>query len=283
MSTQSNPPQDKNIQEQISELRSLIITLEKATEDFNKLDEALHEFQNTITHFTEISSEGIVVVQDFKYVWVNRAACEILGYSEQDLLALSVKDTTGPDMRNKAESMDKQMLSGMAMDQPTEWLALKGDRTLRYLKAFGYRIKFRGRAAVLSVFYDVTEERKMRDELQLQSQILDLVTDSVFMLDKNGKIVYVNEAAYTTRGYSKTELLGKSIIDITPDAYKRRAKILLNQFSEHKSTRFDTAHICKDGSEMLIEVDARAIRINKSVHYLGVAREKRKAIEYTVG
>jgi PAS domain S-box-containing protein len=282
MNTQSNSLQDKDVREQISELRGLITSLEKVTEDFNKLDEALQELQATIAHFAEITSEGIAVVQDLKYVWVNRAACEILGYSEQDLLALSVMDTTVPDLRKKLESVDKQILAGSQLEQPTEWLALRGDRTLRYLKAFGYPIKFRGRTAVLSVFYDVTEEKKMRDELHLRSQILDLVTDSVFMLDKNGKIVYVNEAAYATRGYSKTELLGKSIIDITPDAYKSRAKILLNQFSEHKSTRFDTAHICRDGTQMLIEVDARAIRINKVVHYLGVARERRKLIEYTV-
>jgi PAS domain S-box-containing protein len=283
MSTQGNPPQDKNIRDQISELRSLINTLEKATENFNKLDEVLHEFENTIAVFTEITSEGIVIVQDLEYVWVNRAACEILGYCERDLLGLSVKDTTVPDLRNKLESMDKMILAGSAVEQPTEWLALRGDRTLRYLKAFGYPIKYRGRPAVLSVFYDVTEERKLRDDLHLRAQILDLVTDSVFLLDKSGKIVYVNEAAYSMRGYSKTELLGKSIIDITPDAYKRRAKILLRQFSEHKSTRFDTAHICKDGSEMLIEVDARVIRINKAVNYLGVAREKNSPTEFTVG
>ena len=45
------------------------------------------------------------------------------------------------------------------------------------------------------------------DKSQLMIQLLDSATDSIFLHDFDGNFVYVNEAAYKTRGYTKEELM----------------------------------------------------------------------------
>ena len=260
-------------------LRNDISALDNAVARIKGLDESIIELQHVLAAIVNATIEGLVLVQDFKIIWASATACDMLGYPLMELQTAPIVNLLVPDQRDKARALTNMLLAGAEIKQPVEWTILRKDRIVSHVKTFGFRIKFQDKPALFIVLHDITEEIKMRDELQLRALLLDSVSDSVFLCDRKGKIVYVNEAAYMTRGYGKTELLGKNILDITPDAFRRKAVIMMRQFSEHKSTRFRTAHICADGSSVSIEVNARAICIGKKTHYLGVAREKHKPEE----
>ena len=266
----------------LAELREEIPHLEKAVEDFKCLDESMKELRIMMTSFAEKAREGIVLVQDHKVVWVNKAAGNIVGYLGMELIGMSMREVVLPDQRDKAEALTDMLVAGIIIEQPQEWTLLRKDRTTRNVKSFGYQVQFKKRPAIVIFFYDVTEENQLRDELQMRALLLDSVTDSVFLLDTKGKIVYLNEAAYATRGYTKEELLNRNVLDITPKELKRKFDIRVSQFSEHRGAKFDTVHICKDGSRMKVEVHGKAIKIGKKSYLLGVAREKHNITEFVV-
>lgn len=55
---------------------------------------------------------------------------------------------------------------------------------------------------------DVTERRRAEEELRLSAQILNSISDTIFLLDPDGNFVYLNEAAWRTRGYTREEMMG---------------------------------------------------------------------------
>ncbi|HXW96001.1 MAG TPA: PAS domain S-box protein, partial [Gemmatimonadales bacterium] len=54
---------------------------------------------------------------------------------------------------------------------------------------------------------DVTEQRRAEEELRLFRQATDLATESIFWLNRDGKLLYVNESACQSLGYTREELL----------------------------------------------------------------------------
>ncbi len=58
------------------------------------------------------------------------------------------------------------------------------------------------------VFRDVTEEYRRREEMRLNTFVLDQIQDGVTVTDLNGTITYVNDAEARKQGRSKDELVG---------------------------------------------------------------------------
>ncbi|MCC7576845.1 MAG: PAS domain S-box protein, partial [Methanomethylovorans sp.] len=63
---------------------------------------------------------------------------------------------------------------------------------------------------MFSVGTDITSEKKAKEQLKLQSLVLDQITDCVTVTDLNGTITYVNNAEAQVLGYPREELTGRS-------------------------------------------------------------------------
>ncbi|MCX6005035.1 MAG: PAS domain S-box protein [Chloroflexi bacterium] len=258
----------------IAELRAGLIQYENKIPDFNRLRAVLGEIEDTIQTITENVTEGIVITQDDKYVYANRAAADIFGYPREEIIGMPVTDVTLPGMRKSLSARDKMIQAGDSIVRvPEEWPVLRKDRTVRYVKAFAYRIIYFGKPASLVFFYDITEKKKMQDELSFNAYLLDMVTDAIFLLDMEGNIVYVNEAACEARGYTREELLQMNILDITAPEFKHKVNIRISQFSQRKESRFNSTHICKNGARIPIEVRGKIIQRGGKSFMLGVARD----------
>ncbi len=125
----------------------------------------------------------------------------------------------------------------------------------------------------LCVAQDITERRKIEDELKLEAQILDVATDSIFLHTLEGKFVYVNEEAYKSRGYTKEELLGMKLQQLDAPWAATQIVPRVRDLQEKGEVTFESAHICKDGHEMPVEVHARIIENGGQRLILSVSRD----------
>jgi PAS domain S-box-containing protein len=134
---------------------------------------------------------------------------------------------------------------------------------------------------ICGVFFDITARKLSEEEVQLKAALLDAVSDSVFLHDLEGHFLYVNEAAYQTRGYGKEELLGKDLSVLPTPEYARTREERLGELMQKGATIFESAHLCKDGSVMPVEVHARLIVLNGRTLILSAARDitERKVAE----
>ena len=98
------------------------------------------------------------------------------------------------------------------------------------------------------------KRRQAEDELVLLKTSVDQAYDEVFWLDFEGNILYVNEAACRTTGYSNDELREMKIFkldpDFTPDIWAKSVEDLRKQKIQFITTR----HRCKDGTIIDVEI-----------------------------
>ncbi len=258
---------------QVGELTDAVATFDRTLSQLKRVNAVFKETQEMMATFADNSREGIVLVQDNKFLWVNKSACKISGYSFEEMLALPVSDIVSPTHRDRLMARTKLVLSGDTISEAQEWPVLRKDRMLRYVRIFSYRVIFRQQPAIISFFYDVTEEKKLSDESQMRAQILDSVNDQVIVTDLLGKIVYVNDAVFEMMGYPKEDLLKMNILEITAPEYRKKAVIRLKQASEHKEARFFTIGIRNDGSRINLDVRAKIIKRGGKQFVLTVGRE----------
>ncbi|MDD5313403.1 MAG: PAS domain-containing protein [Dehalococcoidia bacterium] len=258
----------------VSDLRASLAKHSHNIPDFKYLVSALEEIDDMIQTITENVPEGIVITQDGKHLYGNKAAAEIFGYTREEIVGLPVTEVTLPAMRESLLARDRMIQAGDSIARiPAEWPCLRKDRTVRYVRAFAYRIIYLGKPASLVFFFDITEKKRMEDELAFNSYLLNMVTDSVFLLGTEGNIAYVNQAACETRGYTREELLRMNFLDITTPELRHKAAIRVSQFSEKKESRFHSAHTSKDGVRIPVEIRGKIIKRGGKPFVLCVARD----------
>ncbi|MDE2309971.1 MAG: PAS domain S-box protein [Betaproteobacteria bacterium] len=108
--------------------------------------------------------------------------------------------------------------------------------------------------------------------MRLRAQLLDSTSDSVFVADFDGSFVYLNEAAWKTRGYTRDELLGMNLHVLDTPKYEKFIESRMRDMMENGQCIFESAHRRKDGSVMPIEVSARIIESGGRKLVLSVVR-----------
>ncbi len=258
---------------QVEELTEAIVDMDSSLTHLKKLGGAIREVQALMDTVADKSGEGVALFQDNRFVWVNKAACVISGYTFDEMLALSVPDITLPSHRDKLVARINMLLAGDPFDTPQVWPVYRKDRMVRHVMIFSYRVIYREKPAILSIYYDITENKKILDESLMRAHILDSINDHVLLVDMSGKIAYVNDAVCDSMGYLKDELMNLNVIELIAPDFRKKFNIRMQQISEHKEARYKTILIRKDRSLIHMEIRARIIKQGDKQFVLAVARE----------
>ena len=259
----------------LKELGKHLVLEGEAAYYFNLLQANVNEMKTMVDAFTEQANEGCMLVQDSRIVWVNQAVSRITGYKMEELIGRPLSDLSMPAMRDKLGARVRMLLAGDTVPLPEEWPILKGDRTVIYINLFAYRVSFMGSHALLSFFFDVTEQKKIAEERRMRSEMMDSINDGVFLMDLNGQIVFANAAFCEMAGYNKDQIAGVNVQELVAPELRQRFDIRMKQFSTHREARFTTTAQNREGQRMAVEVRGKIIVFNGKQRLLGVARSVR--------
>ncbi len=120
---------------------------------------------------------------------------------------------------------------------------------------------------------DITERKHAEDELKLSAQILNSISDTVFLIDLQGNFVYLNEAAWNTRGYTREEMMGMDLRTLNVPEYNLLLASRMKEVMDKGHGFFESAHRCKDGSVMSVEINARITESGGRTLVLSVIRD----------
>ena len=121
---------------------------------------------------------------------------------------------------------------------------------------FAVRIRRAERLVSLAVRNDTNLRELQRSEEHLRL-VLEHVGDALFLHGQDGKILDVNPQACRSLGYSRQELLGRSIRFIDEDYKQEDLDELLRKLNELTEVVFESRHVRKDGSSFPVEVRIR--------------------------
>ena len=115
--------------------------------------------------------EGLLItdIETKRIQRVNSSLCQMLGYSEEELLAKSIQELHPPEevpeelARFRAAAEDRVSIT---QDRPI----LRKDKSVFYADITGHRIDYNGRPCLLALFRDITERRRTEEEFNKAKQ-----------------------------------------------------------------------------------------------------------------
>ncbi len=135
---------------------------------------------------------------------------------------------------------------------------------------------------------EVAERKRAEDTLRASEErlkiVFDRAPDAYFITDLRGNFLDVNRATENLNGYDRSELIGKSYLDLglIPTSEIPRAAGLLTRSAIGKAGGPDEfTMICKDGSRITVAIRTYPVRIEGKMVILGMARDVTEQKRFT--
>jgi PAS domain S-box-containing protein len=168
--------QDKSQQQLLAELETLrqrVSALEAACSDSKTVESRLRQSHDELRVIHEGMVDGLLIadVETKRFLRANASICQMLGYSEQELLSLSVKDIHPPEeLPDTLRKFEGQVEGSIVLSENRA--VLRKDGTIFYADVFAKSIVFDGRPCLIGVFRDITKRRQAEEALRESEQRL---------------------------------------------------------------------------------------------------------------
>ena len=233
---------------------------------------ALGESEARFRQTFELAASGIAHVgMDGRFLRVNRRLCDLLGYTEEELLGLTVRDVSHVADRSVSREHIDALRRGERESVRFEKRYVRKDGGLLWANINVALVPAAGDAPgyEISVFEDITERKESeasllrRDEqLSRFRAALDASADMVFLVDmRDMRLVDFNETACDYLGYRREELLGlpayEVLAGVTGEELRASQARLLDR--EDRADMLVRTYRRKDGSVFESEVLRRIV------------------------
>jgi len=225
-------------------------------------EDALKVSEDKYRILFQSASEGISVVQDGRFKLVNPKLVELLGYTEDEILSMSVIKFIYPEDREFVIEQERRRLKGEEIESVYQFRAVNKSGDTRWVEISTVLIEWEGRPATLDYYSDITErrqaERRIKESEILYRSLIETSPDAIGLMDLNGTILMHNKQALEVFGFELTEdLTGTNIMDlVAPVNYK---EILSNVEKLQKAEtirNWELTSCKKDGSPFYLELSS---------------------------
>ena len=122
-------------------------------------------------------------------------------------------------------------------------------------------------------FRDITERKAAEKELRLMQFSLEHAADDIHWVNRQGNIVYANQAACRSLGRSREELLSLSITDIDPLISQEDWSEVWKELRRRGSMTFESQHQTRDGRVFPVEVSANYLAFDGQEYDFAFVRD----------
>ena len=218
---------------------------------------------------------------DRRLVWTNPAWYPLLGWSEEELQAVTYDRLVHPDDLPRLERGEAALLAGRAGERPEIDMRVRGrDGAYRMLSFSATHSPDDGLVFVCGK--DVTARRQGEEDLRSADERYRAVTDStrdgVVSADINGRIIFWNAGAEAIFGHTAAEALGRPLVDLMPERYRDAhragmARYLATGEGRLMGSPVEVEGLRADGSEFPVELTLGTWTQNGRRCFTGVLRD----------
>lgn len=159
-----------------------------------------------------------------KFLQVNPAFCQMLGYTEAELLELSFQDITSSEDLDQDIALYTQMIEKGHFHYHLEkrYLCKDGREVWTLLSVVLVRDQKHQPLYSVSHVQDITSRKQGEVELIEQrnffQQVLNTVPNPIFIKDTQGRFLTVNQSAAAIHGVSVEEMIGRGVEEFNPNS-----------------------------------------------------------------
>ncbi len=177
--------------------------------ELKKAEIALKESENRFRKLAETATVAICIIQDHKFRYVNPNFTQLTGFTLDELLGMDFWYIIHPEHRELIKDRGIRREQGEWILPRYEFKILTRDQVTKWIDFSAGIIELGGKNGIIGSALDITERKKIEENLQNLSQALKQSPSSVIITDTNGIIEFVNPKFTQVTGYEAMEVIGK--------------------------------------------------------------------------
>ena len=214
----------------------------------------------------------IMVARDGTIALVNREIERLFGYSRGELLGQSIERLVPQRLRDRHSGLRDRFASPETrpMGAGRDLWGIRKDGTEIPVEIGLNSVETDGGGFVLASVVDISVRK--RAEARLRA-VVESTPSGMIMVDRAGRITLVNRETERLFGYSRQELLGKSIEELVPLRFREKHPGFRHDFFALPQTRAmgvgrDLFGVRKDGTEVPVEIGLNPIDTDEGLSVL---------------
>ncbi|MFH1861940.1 MAG: PAS domain S-box protein [bacterium] len=200
----------------------------------------------------------VMMDNDGKTIFWNKAAEQIFGYSEAEVLGKNLHQLVAPEdllaVHLKAFADFQKSGRGAAIGKLIELSALRKDGTTFPVEITVSAVKIRNQWNAIAIVRDITARKLAEDSLrksnEFQRLLLKTAATAIFTTDAQDCIISVNEAFQTITGYTKEDVIGKHCYAFLRSPTPDKECDFLTQSQEEQVLRKECIIKAKNGKSL---------------------------------
>lgn len=214
----------------------------------------------------EQSLQGLAIIHNERYVYVNPAFAFMVGYTVDEILAMSSEEGWNlihPDDKNYLLRLASDRRRGIPIPMPYEYRFARRDGSVRWVNAFSSEVEYEGARALQILIIDVTETKetaeKLRSSQEMLLTVMNTIPEYVFWKDKDSVYLGCNENFALVAGVSSPDdIVGKTDYDLAwrdveTELFRALDKEVMK--SDRPQTNIISPQLQADGREAWIEAN----------------------------
>jgi PAS domain S-box-containing protein len=212
----------------------------------------------------------------------NRALSELFGYSVSEFRGRSLPDlSVWPDLAARQRLFQRVSAEGRVVEH--EVRLRRRDGSLADVLLTVEPLQLGDRRYALKSFRDISQrraaERQAERNQKLFTDLFEFAPDGTLMVARDGRILRLNQRAEQLFGYSRAELVGRSVDDLLPEALRavheqHRARFALAPSARQMGDR-DSALLArrKDGTTFPAQISIGAVETDDGLVMVAAIRD----------
>ncbi len=263
----------------LSPTGSEFIIISRDITESKRAEEALRCSEERLREITDNMLDGIILLnRDGVINYISPSCQNLLGYSPQAVPARTNLDLIHPEDRKQFLYTVNQAIRKQSSVR-LEFRCRHAEGYYIWLEAIGNVLidddtHYKG---LVVAFRDIearkqAEQRILENERQLKEQydylnnLINTMNEFCYIYDQDFNLTFVNKKTIEGLGYSREELLGRSIFDfVHPDDREIVRAIAQKRFNHVDVGRYEHRIICKDGQELLVRIKGSPIINNGEI------------------
>ena len=224
----------------------------------------LLESEERFRHAFEYSAIGLALLEpNGTWMAVNKAVCDIVGYTEAELLKLTFQDITHPEDLEKDLGYVKQLIQGEITHYQMEKRYLHKDGHVVWILLTASLVKEDdgSPAYFISQIEDITQRHEAERVLKHQQEQLRMLIEhtpaAVAMFDMEMKYVAASQRWVEDYHLQSQELIGRSHYEIFPEIGEEWKAIHMHCLGGAVESRDEDMFIRHDGNEEWLRWEVR--------------------------
>jgi PAS domain S-box-containing protein len=242
-----------------------------------KLDEKIYKI--LFNH----ANDAIFLMHKDRFIECNPKTLEIFNCSKSEIIGATPYDKFSPEIQpdgtnSKDKALEKIMLAYKGVPLFFEWVHKKADGSLFDSEVSLNRIKQNNKYFLIAIVRDVSERKKLQQELQASINkyysIYDTAPLAFLISDWNSRIIGWNHQAEKTFGWKADEIMNKNFYDIlVPNFALNHVKNVFEKLKRgEKFVHSINANLTKDGNIITCEwFNTSYIDENNNLNFLSLS------------